>query len=157
MDFVHDTLSCGRRFRALNIIDVFTREYLAVEIDTSLSGERVVRTLESACQQYGYPAMLQTDNGTEFTGRHLDEWAHRNRVKLHLIEPGKPTQNSHIESFNGRLRDECLNQEWLRSLKEARLIIEKWRLDYNHIRPHSALNNNTPSQWRKIKTKEIST
>jgi putative transposase len=147
MDFVHDTLSCGRKFRALNIVDTHSREYLAVEVDTSLTGERVVRVLEQLCGERGLPRTIQVDNGSEFTGRKLDEWAYRNKVKLHFIEPGKPTQNGHIESFNGKLRDECLNLEWFVSLQEARRVIETWRQDYNHVRPHSALNNLPPVVW----------
>lgn len=149
MDFVHDTLSCGRKFRALNIIDAHSRECLAIEVDTSLTGERVVRVLEQLCSKRGLPRTIQMDNGSEFTGRKLDEWAHRNQVRLHFIEPGKPTQNGHIESFNGKLRDECLNQEWFVSLQEARRVIETWRYDYNHIRPHSALNNMPPAIWKQ--------
>lgn len=147
MDFVHDTLSCGRKFRALNIVDTHSRECLAVEVDTSLSGERVVRVLEQLRCDRGLPTTIQVDNGSEFTGRKLDEWAYRNKVKLHFIEPGKPTQNGHIESFNGKLRDECLNMEWFVSLQEARGVIETWRQDYNQVRPHSALNNLSPLVW----------
>jgi putative transposase len=120
MDFVHDTLSCGRKFRALSVIDAHSRECLAVEVDTSLTGERVVRVLEQLRCERGLPTTIQVDNGSEFTGRRLDEWAYRNKVKLHFIEPGKPTQNGHIESFNGKLRDERLNLEWFVSLQEAR-------------------------------------
>ena len=147
MDFVHDTLSCGRRFRALNIMDAHSRECLAVEVDTSLTGERVVRVLEQLREQRGVPQTIQVDNGSEFTGRKLDEWAYAKKVKLHFIEPGKPTQNGHIESFNGKLRDECLNMEWFVSLQEARRVLETWRQDYNQIRPHSALNNLPPVVW----------
>lgn len=154
MDFVHDTLSCGRRFRSLNVMDAHSREYLAVEVDTSLTGERVVRVLEQLRGERGVPKTIQVDNGSEFTGRKLDEWAHRNKVKLHFIEPGQPTQNGHIESFNGKLRDECLNREWFISLQEARRVIETWRQDYNHIRPHSALNNLPPTVWTKQKQAE---
>lgn len=147
MDFVHDTLSCGRKFRALNIVDAHSRECLAVEVDTSLTGERVVRVLEQLRCERGLPGTIQVDNGSEFTGRKLDKWAYRNKVRLHFIEPGKPTQNGHIESFNGKLRDECLNMEWFVSLQEARRVIETWRQDYNQVRPHSALNNLSPVVW----------
>lgn len=147
MDFVHDTLSCGRRFRALNIVDAHSRECLVVEVDTSLTGERVVRVLEQLRRERSLPKTIQVDNGSEFTGRKLDEWACKNKVRLHFIEPGKPTQNAHIESFNGKLRDECLNMEWFISLQEARRVIETWRQDYNQIRPHSALNNLPPFVW----------
>lgn len=156
MDFVHDTLSCGRRFRALNIVDTHSRECLAVEVDTSLTGERVVRVLEQLRCERGAPQTIQVDNGSEFTGRKLDEWAYRNKVRLHFIEPGKPTQNGHIESFNGKLRDECLNMEWFVSLQEARRMIETWRQDYNQVRPHSALNNLPPVVWmQKNQTGEL--
>lgn len=144
MDFVHDTLSCGRTFRALNIVDAYSRECLAIEVDTSLTGERVVRVLEELRQQRTLPKTIQVDNGSEFTSRKLDQWAYQNEVALHFIDPGKPTQNGHIESFNGKLRDECLNQEWFTSLKQARIIIESWRQDYNQIRPHSSLDYLSP-------------
>ena len=147
MDFVSDTLSCGRRFRALSIVDAYSRECLNLEVDTSLPGERVVRVLERLREWRGLPQVIQVDNGPEFTGRRLDEWAYKNRVKLHFIEPGKPIQNAYIESFNGRLRDECLNAEWFGTLREAQQIIEKWREDYNQQRPHSALGNLPPVVW----------
>ena len=131
MDFVSETLSCGRRFRALTIVDCHSRECLALEVDTSLNGERVVRVLERLKEARGLPAVIQTDNGPEFTGHALDAWAYKNRVKLFFIEPGKPVQNAHIESFNGKFRNECLNLEWFTSLREARQIIEKWRVSYS--------------------------
>jgi putative transposase len=109
MDFVSDTLSCGRRFRALTIVDCHSRECLALEVDCSLSGERVVRVLERLRETRGLPQVIQTDNGPEFTGHKLDAWAYQNKVKLFFIEPGKPVQNAHVESFNGKLRNECLN------------------------------------------------
>jgi putative transposase len=152
MDFVSDTLSCGRRFRALTLVDCHSRECLALEVDTSLNGERVVRVLERLKETRGLPAVIQTDNGPEFTGHALDTWAYRNRVKLFFIEPGKPVQNAHVESFNGKLRNECLNQEWFTSLREARTIIEEWRNCYNLFRPHSALNNLPPEIWRQTQS-----
>jgi putative transposase len=109
MDFVSDTLSCGRRFRGLNIVDCHSREALCIEVDTSLTGHRVVRASQQLGETRGLPRTIQADNGPEFTGRALDEWAFRNRVKLHFIEPGKPVQNAVIESFNGKMRDECPN------------------------------------------------
>jgi putative transposase len=147
MDFVSDTLSCGRRFRALSIVDCYSRECLALEVDTSLSGERVVRVLERLRETRGVPQVIQTDNGPEFTGHRLDAWAYKNKVKLFFIEPGKPVQNAHIESFNGKLRNECLNSEWFTSLREAQRVIEKWRLEYNGVRPHSSLDNLPPEIW----------
>jgi len=147
MDFVHDNLASGRVFRTLNIMDAWSREALAIEADTSLTGKRVVRVLETLVELRAKPQMLQMDNGSEFRGIDLDQWAYRNQVKLHFIEPGKPTQNGKIESFNGKLRDECLNQEWFRSLFHARCVLDAWKHDYNTVRPHSALNYQTPIQW----------
>lgn len=155
MDFVSDTLSCGRRFRALSVIDCHSRECLTLEVDTSLTGERVVRVLERLKETRGLPGLIQMDNGPEFTGHALDAWAYRNRVKLFFIEPGKPVQNAHVESFNGKLRNECLNQEWFTNLREAKTVIEEWRNRYNRFRPHSALNNLPPEIWRQ-KQMEIS-
>jgi putative transposase len=147
MDFVHDNLACGRSFRTLNIMDAWSREALALEADTSLNGQRVVRVLEALVALRGKPRLIQVDNGSEFRGIEVDQWAYRNQVQLHFIEPGKPTQNGHIESFNGKLRDECLNQEWFTSLFHARCVLAAWKDDYNTVRPHSALNYLTPAQW----------
>lgn len=152
LDFVHDNLACGRVFRTLNIMDAWSREALAIEADTSLTGKRVVRVLEALIESRGKPHMLQMDNGSEFRGIDVDQWAYRHQVKLHFIEPGKPTQNSKIESFNGKLRDECLNQEWFVSLSHARFVLEAWKDDYNTVRPHSALNYQTPTQWVQSQT-----
>lgn len=156
MDFVSDKLSCGRRFRALSIIDCYSRECLALEVDSSLTGERVVRVLERLKETRGLPRMIQTDNGPEFTGHKLDLWAYRNQVKLFFIEPGKPVQNAHVESFNGKLRAECLNLEWFTSLREAQKVIESWRNCYNQVRPHSSLGNLPPQVWLQ-KQRENST
>lgn len=147
MDFVSDALSDGRSFRSLNLVDAFTRQCLAIEIDTSLGGERVVRVLDEVVAQRGKPQIMQIDNGPEFRSKALDVWASNNSVKLDFIEPGKPTQNGLIESFNGRFRDECLNQEWFGSLKEARQLIEDWRVSYNAKRPHSSLGYLPPDVW----------
>ena len=157
MDFISDTLSCGRRFRALTIIDCHSRECLALEVDTSLSGERVVRVLERLRETRGLPEVIQTDNGPEFTGHHLDAWAYRHRVRLFFIEPGKPVQNAHVESFNGKLRNECLNLEWFTSLREAKRVIEQWRMEYNQFRPHSALNNMPPEIWQRNQAEKLYT
>ena len=145
-DFTSDRLCDGRSFRTLNVIDIFTRRCLGIEIDTSLSSERVVRVMEQLVQKFGTPKLLQIDNGPEFRGHKLDVWAKKNNVELHFIDPGKPTQNAYIESFNGRFREECLNQEWFSSLKEARLLIEGWRQEYNTIRPHSSLGYLPPER-----------
>jgi putative transposase len=147
MDFVSDSLSAGRKFRSLNIVDDFNRECLAAEVDTSITGARVVRVLERLREFRGLPPILVMDNGPEFTGQALDVWAYQQGVKLHFIEPGKPVQNAFIESFNGRMRDECLNEHWFVSLREARETIESWRRDYNEVRPHSSLGNRTPQEF----------
>ena len=147
MDFIHDTLADGRSFRTLNLTDTFTRQCLGQEVDTSLSGQRATRLLDRAVAQYGLPAELQMDNGTEFRSKAMDLWAYENKLKLVFIEPGKPTQNGHIESFNGRFRAECLDQEWFGSLTQAREIIEAWRISYNSQRPHSSLGYLPPDVW----------
>ena len=147
MDFVSDSIVNGRRFRALAIVDDYSRECPAIEVDTSLGGARVVSVLERLSQTRGLPDVITLDNGPEFAGRHLDEWAFRNGVKLNFIRPGKPIENAFAESFNGRLRDECLNTNWFINLKHAREIIEDWRKDYNEVRPHSSLNHRTPLEY----------
>lgn len=147
MDFVHDALADGRSFRALNLSDSFTRQCLAQEVDTSLTGARVVRVLEQVVQERGLPTVIRVDNGPEFRSKALDLWAYRNKVKLDFIEPGKPTQNGQIESFNGRFRAECLDQEWFSSLQHAREKIEAWRINYNSQRPHSSLGYLPPDAW----------
>jgi putative transposase len=131
MDFVSDGLSSGRRFRTLNIVDDFSRECPVIEVDTSLPGTRVVRVLERLSETRGLPKAIVVDNGPELISKALDEWAHRNGVRLNFIEPGKPVQNAFVESFNGKFRDECLNERWFTSLADARQTIEDWRIDYN--------------------------
>lgn len=128
-------------------MDAWSREALEIEADTYLNGKRVVRILERLVTQRGKPRCIQVDNGSEFRGIDLDQWAYRNQVQLHFIELGKPTQNGKIESFNGQLRDECLNQECFSSLLQARCVLQAWKNDYNTVRPHSALNYQTPAQW----------
>jgi putative transposase len=152
LDFIHDNLACGRSFRALNVMEAWSREALEIEVDTSITGHRVVRVLEHLVAKRGKPEVLQLDNGPELRGIALDQWAYKNKVKLDFIEPGKPTQNAKIESFNGRLRDECLNQEWFTSLDHARVVLADWKEDYNHVRPHSALGYKTPVEWAQSKT-----
>jgi putative transposase len=147
MDFVSDGLGDGRKFRSLNIVDDYSRECVAAEVDTSIPGGRVVRVLEQLGERRGLPQVLVTDNGPEFAGQALDVWAYQRGVKLHFIEPGKPVQNAFVESFNGKMRDECLNEHWFRTLGEARQTIEAWRRDYNQVRPHSALGNRTPQEF----------
>jgi len=147
LDFVHDRLLDGRGFRALAVIDEWSRESLAIEVDISLPGERVKRVLERLCSGRGLPAVIQSDNGPEFTGRVLDQWAYEQGVKLQFIEPGKPIQNAFIESFNSRLREECLNEHVFISLDDARSKIEQWRIEYNRKRPHSSLGYLTPEEF----------
>ena len=147
MDFQHDMLATGQRFRTLNIVDDFSRECPAIEVDTSLPGTRVVRVLDRLAETRGLPGAIVLDNGPEMTGKALDEWAWRNGVRLHFIEPGKPVQNAFVESFNGRFRDECLNENWFLDLADARRIIEAWRIDYNTNRPHSALGYASPQEF----------
>jgi putative transposase len=147
MDFVADGLGDGRKFRSLNIVDDYSRECVAAEVDTSIPGGRVVRVLDRLRELRGLPQVLVTDNGPEFAGRALDVWAYQRGVKLHFIEPGKPVQNAFVESFNGKMRDECLNEHWFGTLAEARQTIEAWRRDYNEVRPHSSLGNQTPQEF----------
>src|SRR5258708_5375907 len=149
MDFVADGLGNGRVFRTFNVVDDFTRECLAIEVDTSLGGERVVRVLDRICDESGPPKVLVMDNGPEFTGHALDRWAYERGVKLHFIQPGKPVQNAYIESFNGKFRDECLNEHWFTSLNDATTEIEVWRNDYNRVRPHSSLDDLTPEEYKQ--------
>ena len=149
MDFMHDTLADGRKFRTLNIVDVYTRECRAIEVDTSLGGQRVVRVLERLREEHGIPERLLMDNGPEFTGKALDAWAYSQKVGLEFIRPGKPMENGYIESFNGKFRDECLNSHWFMSMEDARQLIEEWRCDYNEARPHSSLGQLTPADFAR--------
>jgi putative transposase len=149
LDFMSDQLADGRRFRLLNVVDDFTRECLAVEVDTSLSGQRVARVLEQLCVMRGVPEQLVSDNGPEFISRAVDNWAYQRGVKWQHIEPGKPVQNAYVESFNGKMRDECLNEHWFERVPHARQIIQDWRWDYNEVRPHSSLANRTPREFAR--------
>ena len=135
------------RFRALAIVDDYSRECPAIEVDTSLGGARVVGVLERLRETRGLPESITVDNGPEFAGKAMDEWAYRRGIKLNFIRPGKPVENAFAESFNGRLRDECLNTNWFMSVRHAREIIEDWRLDYNEVRPHSSLKGKTPKEF----------
>jgi putative transposase len=147
MDFLADSLAQGRRFRTLNIVDEYTREAPAIAVDFSLPGARVVRVLEELKQQGRKPEWIVTDNGPEFTGKKLDQWAYENGVRLETIRPGRPMENGYIESFNGKMREECLNEHWFADLADAREKIEAWRVDYNTRRPHSALGYQTPAEF----------
>ena len=149
MDFVHDQLATGQRFRTLTIIDNFTRECLALEVDTSLPSLRVIRVLEQIAEHRALPQVIRTDNGPEFTSRRFLSWSVEKRVRATTIQPGKPVQNAHIESFNGRFRDECLNMNWFANLKDARYKVHQWQLDYNSVRPHSSLGNRSPETFRR--------
>ena len=149
MDFMQDSLYDGRRFRILNVVDDYTRECLSCEVDTSLNGLRVSRVLERLIEERGQPQAIRTDNGPEFTGKHLDDWAYQRQILLDPIEPGKPMQNAYIESFNGKFRDECLNENWFIGLEDARKIIAAHRQDYNEVRPHSALDDLTPNEFAR--------
>jgi len=152
MDFVSDSIVTGRRFRALTIMDDYSRECPAIEVDTSLGGRRVVGVLERLAETRGLPKVIAMDNGPEFAERALDEWAYHRGVKLNFIRPGKPIENAFVESFNGRLRDECLNTNWFMNLKHARDIIEDWRIVYNQVRPHGSLNGMTPLEYANAAT-----
>ena len=147
MDFVSDSTVTGRRFRALAIVDDYSRECPAIEVDTSLGGARVVGVLERLAETRRLPEVITIDNGPEFAGKVMDEWAYRMGVKLNFIRPGKPVENAFAESFNGRLRDECLNTNWFMSVRHAREVIESWRQDYNEVRPHSSLKGRTPREF----------
>jgi putative transposase len=133
----------------LSVLDVFTREALALEVDTSLPGSTVVRVLDRLGRERPLPAQLVLDNGPELISRVLEQWAHDHTVALHFIDPGKPIQNAHCESFHGRLRDECLNEHWFLGITDARRIVEAWRQDYNGERPHSALGYRTPAAFAR--------
>jgi putative transposase len=140
----------GRRFRTLNVLDLVTRECLAIEVDTSLPGQRVTRILDQLVSWHGAPKQITVDNGPEFAGQAFDAWAYAQSVTLDFIEPGKPTQNAHIESFNGKFRDECLDLHWFGSLsptQHARSVIQTWKEEYNTQRPHSALKQQTPAAF----------
>ena len=150
MDFTADTLADGRNFRTLNIVDDFTRECVAIEVDRSLPGLRVTRVLDRVHGLVGLPKTIVVDNGPEFAGRTLDAWAYTRGVELRFIRPGKPIENAYVESFNGKFRDECLNEHWFISLADAKAVIEAWRIDYNTVRPHSSLAGRTPDQFATL-------
>ena len=146
-DFMEDSLAWGRRFRTLNVLDEQPRECLAIEVDTALPAPRVVRVLDRLVGERGAPQEMSVDNGPEYTSTALEEWAARHGVVLHFNRPGKPTDNPFIESFNGKFRDECLNEHWFLSVEDARRIIEAWRREYNEERPHSSLGYRTPAEF----------
>jgi putative transposase len=149
MDFMCDAFACGRRFRVLTIVDDFDRSCPRLEAGASLTGAHVVEVMRRLQATTGIPRTIVVDNGTEFTSRAMLNWAYENNVHLHFIAPGKPTQNAFIESFNGRLRAECLNVHWFADLDDARHKLEAWRVDYNTVRPHGPLGKLTPEAFRR--------
>lgn len=154
MDFVHDELSNGKKIRCLTLVDKLSRESLAIKVNYRLRSQSVIDALEDIRIERGLPDIITVDNGAEFTSKILDDWAYRRGVSLHFISPGKPVENGHIESFNGRFRDECLNCSIFNTLSEAMEVIEKWRIDYNNWRPHSSLGNLTPREFARRKLLE---
>jgi putative transposase len=147
LDFVMDSLASGRRIKCLTIVDDFSRECVDIATDHGIGGEYVVRLLDQAAQFRGWPGAVRTDQGPEFTSRAFMAWAHRRGVRHLLNDAGSPTQNAYIESFNGKFRDECLNEQWFESLVQARHEIARWRCDYNEVRPHSAIGRIPPAQF----------
>jgi len=149
MDFIVDGLANGRMVRILSVVDAFTRECLALEADTSLGSGRVTRVLERLIDERGLPENVRSDNGPEFTSRRMLGWAEERKINLVHIQPGRPMQNGHVESFHGRLRDECLNANWFRTMNDVRRTLDSWRQEYNCERPHSALAYRTPDEFRR--------
>jgi putative transposase len=147
LDFVHDVTASGRSLRVLNVIDAYTRESLAMEVDTSFAGLRLTRVLDGIIAERGLPKSIRCDNGPELTSRHFLAWNLERKINLVHTQPGKPTQNGYVESFNGKLREECLRISWFQNLFEARRIIANWRREYNEHRPHSSLNYLTPAEF----------
>lgn len=147
LDFVSDAVASGRALRALTVVDSYTRECPAIEVASGISSRQVTRALERVIEQRGKPRTLRTDNGPEFTSRHFVAWCEQHGIELKHIHPGKPMQNGHVESFNGRRRDECLNASWFVNIADAKTRIETWRRQYNAERPHSSLNYRTPSEF----------
>jgi putative transposase len=147
LDFVHDVLAAGRTIRVLSVVDAFTRECLALEVDTSFASRRVTRTLEEIVAWRGRPQSIRCDNGPELTSRHFLSWCLEQQIELLHIQPGKPTQNARVESFHGKLREECLRVSWFQNLFDARRKIGEWRREYNEERPHSSLNYRTPAEF----------
>jgi putative transposase len=147
MDFVADGLADGRRLRCLTVVDDCTRECLAIEVDTSITGARVRAVMQRLAETRGLPASITVDHGPEFEGQVLDAWAYSVNVRLSFIRPGRPNENAYIESFNGKFRDECLNEHWFVTMAQARRVIENWRVEYNTERPHSSLGDLTPEEY----------
>ena len=155
MDFVADGLIDGRKLRCLAIVDDYSRECLALEVDTSITGRRVAAVLDRLADLRGLPLSITVDHGPEFEGQVLDAWAYEHGVRLNFIRPGKPVENAYIESFNGRFRDECLNEHWFLTMAHARRVIEAWRIEYNTERPHSSLGDLTPEEFAATTNPEL--
>ena len=149
LDFAHDVLAAGRNIRVLSVVDAFTRECLALEVDTGFASRRVTRVLDEIISRRGRPQAIRCDNGPELTSRHILAWALDWKIELRHIQPGKPTQNAHVESFHGRLREECLRVSWFTNLFDARRKITDWRVEYNEQRPHSSLGYKTPAEFAR--------
>ncbi len=149
MDFAADALFDGKRFRALTVVDNFSRQCLGIRVDQGIKGDDVVKELEYLKATRGIPKVIFCDNGTEFVSKAMDKWAYENGVTLDFSRPGKPTDNALVESFIGSFRDECLNVNWFLSLEDAKEKIEAWRIDYNEFRPHSSLGDKTPADFAK--------
>ena len=147
MDFMADQLACGGRIRLLTLVDNFSRESPGICVDYQLKSQNVIDMLDRCIARNGKPEVINVDNGSEFTSKALDVWAYQHGIKLNFSRPGKPTDNSYIESFNGRLRQERLNQHWFSTLDEAKKTVEAWRIEYNEIRPHSSLGNKSPLEF----------
>ena len=147
LDFAHDAVACGRAIRVLSVVDAYTRECLALEVDTSFASRRVTRVLEAIVAERGQPQAIRCDNGPELTSRHFLVWCVERQIELVHIQPGKPTQNAHVESFHGRMREECLAVSWFQNLFDARRKIAAWRIEYNEQRPHSSLGYLTPKEF----------
>ena len=149
MDFVFERVASGRTLKCLVIIDDGTHESVAIVPEHTIGGDHLTRILDRICSQRGKPSVIRSDNGPEFTGKAMLTWAHRNGIALRLLEPGNPNQNAYVESFNGRLRDECLNEHWFMSVEHARALLETWRREYNEERPKRSLGGLTPTQYAK--------
>jgi putative transposase len=154
LDFIHDVIAAGRTIRVLSVVDAFTRECLALEVDTGFASRRVTRVLDAIIATRGKPAAIRCDNGPELTSRHFLAWALECQIDLRHIQPGKPTQNAYVESFHGRFREECLRVNWFVNLFDARRKIAAWKVDYNEQRPHSSLGYRTPAEFAKVGRRE---
>lgn len=157
MDFVFDRTAEGRSVKCLTVVDDATREAVAIAPERAIGGQALTRILDRLHQERGLPRVIRTDNGKEFCGRAMLTWAHQHQISLRLIEPGKPNQNAYVESFNGRLRDECLNEHWFISLAHAQDVIEDWRREYNEERPKKGLGGLTPTEYAKQLSKKAGT